>query len=1158
MLLQSASRVVGVVLLGLFLSTNDGCCAADDGDGSGMLEVSGSGSSGSEYGESGGAVATEPTTIPSTDTAATTTTTTTTGTITTTTITETPTSVTFAVYADDCPTVDLVAVKTAAENAVKGAPYDRPDGGRAAITLADLLLTITSCGVRRNTTTGIITEEAYTIQITMLVKTSAAARAIVQNVKAGRLYVRVRLLDALTYDLAQMTTTVTTATATTTTTPRAPSTTSVVAPPAPTAASSGSDGSGKADAASTNTDAEGTSGSGVQVKSTGRTNSAGAKAAGIVVGVLLLVLLLAFVLWLRRDPANKYLARQWFDLSSWNKPVDDQAKLSRRESIGVRRKSLNQIRASISVSEEGEGYTTAGSIPTLPMPELHVGDMVCTESRITSVYLVQAKAHLTARVAELLAVATELGFVPTYRHLCQIGVGSQDLAAKREVNKLKNRYLNITAYDHSRVHLPVINDDPDTDYINANWIDGYDHPRRYIASQGPVPNSFISFWRMIWHYKVQVIVMVTNEWERGMQKCHRYWPEPVHRGPKSLQFGLGIEVTHLSTEHHALWIVRSFSVKCEGETRILRQVAYTAWPDHGVPNHTEDLLLLRTYVNDLAKSSPKIGKVPPMVVHCSAGVGRTGTFIAVDRAINQALDMSEEEVDIDEIVGEMRAARNLMVQTEEQYLCIHSSVLDGISWLLNREQAAMRKESALGQSTGNLDDPVYARANPAAVSGYHMATASPLREESNTSNAQDEEAAEAAAGRARKQTDFGGGSGIERMSVLAHQTTFNLDGNPHGESFTSPPSAEAFERAEFKLSFAANEVQLRSVRRENPMFNSNRATAYDMPPPIRQPDLDAATSETTPVKADASPAVGAVAETVFQLTAPATLVAPMISNSPTFSEDGCTVVSRSSSQSHSPKLMRKTRRTEMASRLAAAAEKGSGSTTAELVAELAAELTPQTRITPPPDEPTLPLAATAPVVVDFGATLKAAGRVVTAAGFDPTIQTVMNVIRPSALQMMRDASDEVTFQYTDQPRMGPRHSFDVQMHGPGASLHHLPGTLSDPLGEGAEDPDADADMDVGGGLAALARSVSEYESADGSAPAPAAVGEEVGSTTWGGVVRVPTRTGARSSRSNHKPRALSIRTSSYSDALGGGGLAPAGTIIPDEEAEDGGPPSPNC
>ena len=110
-----------------------------------------------------------------------------------------------------------------------------------------------------------------------------------------------------------------------------------------------------------------------------------------------------------------------------------------------------------------------------------------------------------------------------YQALAAVGTHQTAVASGREFNQLKNRYGNIKAYDDTRVILPVLGDDPDTDYVNANWVSGFERDRAYIASQAPVPNSMISFWRMVWHCKVESIVMVTNEVEKGRMKCHRYW-----------------------------------------------------------------------------------------------------------------------------------------------------------------------------------------------------------------------------------------------------------------------------------------------------------------------------------------------------------------------------------------------------------------------------------------------------------------------------------------------------------------------------------------------------------------------------------------------------------------------------------------------------------
>lgn len=187
---------------------------------------------------------------------------------------------------------------------------------------------------------------------------------------------------------------------------------------------------------------------------------------------------------------------------------------------------------------------------------------------------------------------------------------------------------------------------------------------------------------MIWHVQAEVIVMVTHEIEKNRLKCHRYWPDPTSTPPvKKLQYG-SIFVTHISSVPHKNFTVRTFDVEQAGEIRRVKQFAYTAWPDHGVPLTTNEILGFRNAIN-VAREKPK---EIPLVVHCSAGVGRTGTYIAIDRIMDQALDMGGE-INIDGMVTEMRNARNFMVQTVIQYIFIHRAINDGLTQLLSGEHS---------------------------------------------------------------------------------------------------------------------------------------------------------------------------------------------------------------------------------------------------------------------------------------------------------------------------------------------------------------------------------------------------------------------------------------------------------------------------------------
>uniref|UniRef100_A0A8C6PMZ0 protein-tyrosine-phosphatase n=1 Tax=Nothobranchius furzeri TaxID=105023 RepID=A0A8C6PMZ0_NOTFU len=248
--------------------------------------------------------------------------------------------------------------------------------------------------------------------------------------------------------------------------------------------------------------------------------------------------------------------------------------------------------------------------------------------------------------------------------------------AKKDENRNKNRYGNIIAYDHTRVRLQLLDGDPHSDYINANYIDGYHRPRHYIATQGPMQETVRDFWRMVWQENSASIVMVTNLVEVGrvtkkqpanetlLVKCVRYWPDETE------VYG-DIKVTLIETEPLAEYVIRTFTVQKKGhhEIRELRQFHFTSWPDHGVPCYATGLLGFIRQVKFL--NPPDAG---PIAVHCSAGAGRTGCFIAVDIM----LDMAENEgvVDIFNCIRELRSQRVNMVQTEEQYVFVHDAILE--------------------------------------------------------------------------------------------------------------------------------------------------------------------------------------------------------------------------------------------------------------------------------------------------------------------------------------------------------------------------------------------------------------------------------------------------------------------------------------------------
>ncbi|XP_077411182.1 receptor-type tyrosine-protein phosphatase mu-like [Vanacampus margaritifer] len=306
-----------------------------------------------------------------------------------------------------------------------------------------------------------------------------------------------------------------------------------------------------------------------------------------------------------------------------------------------------------------------------------------------------AQMHPAIRVADLLQHITQMkcaegyGFKEEYESFLE-GQSAPWDSAKKDENRMKNRYGNIIAYDHSRVRLQPQDGEKGSDYINANYVDGYHRPNHYIATQGPMQETMYDFWRMVWQENTAAIVMVTNLVEVGRVKCCKYWPDD------SDIFG-DVSVTLMETQLLSEYVIRTFAVEKVGdvvesppvirvprpptanaslvfqrgvaEIREIRQFHFTGWPDHGVPLHATGLLGFIRRVK--AKTPPTAG---PTVVHCSAGAGRTGCFMVIDIM----LDMAEREgvVDIYNCVRELRARRVNMVQTEEQYVFIHDAILE--------------------------------------------------------------------------------------------------------------------------------------------------------------------------------------------------------------------------------------------------------------------------------------------------------------------------------------------------------------------------------------------------------------------------------------------------------------------------------------------------
>ncbi|XP_052794507.1 uncharacterized protein LOC128227739 isoform X2 [Mya arenaria] len=244
------------------------------------------------------------------------------------------------------------------------------------------------------------------------------------------------------------------------------------------------------------------------------------------------------------------------------------------------------------------------------------------------------------------------------------GLVHQHEVAAREQYKGKNRYREMYAYDHSRVPLRKERDD-DCDYINASYINGYGNVRKFIASQGPTQNMIDDFWRMVWQENAEKIVMLTNLIEMAAVKCLQYWPEME----QTCSFG-GIDISITGVEEFRDYEIRTLiAEKAQSDSRRIKQYHFKAWPDKDVPDNGWCLV---EFLNAVETQSTNA----PIIVHCSAGVGRTGTFIALDNLVDQA--RTEKCVRPLQMVEALRHQRVNMVQTKDQYIYLHEALAEAL------------------------------------------------------------------------------------------------------------------------------------------------------------------------------------------------------------------------------------------------------------------------------------------------------------------------------------------------------------------------------------------------------------------------------------------------------------------------------------------------
>ncbi|XP_061172209.1 tyrosine-protein phosphatase non-receptor type 9-like isoform X2 [Saccostrea echinata] len=252
--------------------------------------------------------------------------------------------------------------------------------------------------------------------------------------------------------------------------------------------------------------------------------------------------------------------------------------------------------------------------------------------------------------------------------------------SKAKHNLPKNRYSDVLCLDHSRVILQVLNNDPSSDYINANFVDGYMHKNAYISTQGPLPKTFGDFWRMVWENQVMVIVMTTRAVERGRAKCGQYWP-PDEDAEEQFEDYLVINTRmEVYQDYNISWL---FLLNTKtNESRQIYHLQFTSWPDYGTPSSAAAFLdflfkvraCQEEAVSSLGSSWQGHPLGPPIVVHCSAGIGRTGTFITTDVSLRRLEHI--QTVNIRDTVRRIRSQRAFSIQMPDQYVFCHFAIIE--------------------------------------------------------------------------------------------------------------------------------------------------------------------------------------------------------------------------------------------------------------------------------------------------------------------------------------------------------------------------------------------------------------------------------------------------------------------------------------------------
>ncbi|XP_059213928.1 tyrosine-protein phosphatase non-receptor type 13 [Centropristis striata] len=332
----------------------------------------------------------------------------------------------------------------------------------------------------------------------------------------------------------------------------------------------------------------------------------------------------------------------------------------------------NENYLQMSAGQPEEDEITWGS-DELPIENMNLksrdGGPIITEDELTSLPLVKVVPDgqftgpkLNTVVRMMRGLLEQKVPLQEFENLQNLQPLDDCLIGQTKENKKKNRYKNIVPFDTTRVVLGK-----DGGYINANFIkmSVKDENYLYIACQGPLPTTLGDFWQMVWEQKSNVIAMMTQEVEGGKVKCQRYWPDTPRT---AVMVDDRLQITLIKDQHLDNFVIRLIEVK-DVQTNEIQHVThlnYTGWPDHGTPSQPEQLLTFISYMRHVHRSGP-------IITHCSAGIGRSGTLICIDVVLG--LISKDADFDISDVVRNMRLQRQGMVQTEDQYIFCYQVIL---------------------------------------------------------------------------------------------------------------------------------------------------------------------------------------------------------------------------------------------------------------------------------------------------------------------------------------------------------------------------------------------------------------------------------------------------------------------------------------------------